>query len=129
MKNKYFKLLKRLCSLRMERLFVLGTLPLQMIHLINANQSFKLCALIIDLLMFEGLAIVFKYQRKATLQELKEGTFESIIDFEDIEEEIETLKKIIHNIAQKKEIIFKSVRLPRRTDSKAKAMLSNTLFQ
>ena len=100
MKNIYIKTLKRLCSFRIERLLVLSTIPLQMIHFINANENFKLFAIIIDLLLFEGLALVFKYQRREILNQIKEGSFEPIFDFEGLEENIETLKKSLSSVAK-----------------------------
>ena len=128
MKTKYFKLLRKLCSIKGEMILLLGSVPIQLLYIIKASSEMKLLALVVDLLLFEGIALAIYYGRKEALKELKEGTFETIFDFETIEARLQIIRKAIKRIAQKKEIIFKSVRLPRRTKFESNAF-KTTLFQ
>lgn len=128
MKTKYLKLLKRLCSLKGERLLLFGSIPIQILYVMKASEGMKLLAIGVDLLLFEGIALAIYYGRKEVLQELKDGTFETMFDFETLEERLQMIKRLLKKIAQKKEIIFKSVRLPRRTKFESNAF-KTTFFQ
>lgn len=126
MKAKYLKLLKKIFSIKGEMILLFGSIPIQILYVLKASEGMKLLAIGVDLLLFEGIALAIYYGRKEVLQELKDGTFETMFDFETLEDRLQMIKNLLNRIAQKKEIIFKSVRLPRRTSSKD--ILSKQLF-
>ena len=112
--NKYYKIkidkdkkgdetMKKFLSVKWENVFIILTIPLQVIQVLNAHQDFKLIAILTCLTLYEGLALAIHTGRKETLQEIKEGTFEPLIDFEEMFEE---LQGFINSISQMKKKLF-----------------------
>ena len=95
--------MKKFLSVKWENVFIILTIPLQVIQVLNAHQDFKLIAILTCLTMYEGLALAIYTGRKETLQEIKEGTFEPLIDYEEM---IEDFKNIIKVLSQTKKKLF-----------------------
>lgn len=98
--------MKKFLSVKWENIFFILTTPLQLIQVLKAHQDFKLIAILTCFTMFEGISLAIRSERKRILQEIKEGTFEPIIDYEEITEE---LQGIINAISQtKKKLLSKT---------------------
>lgn len=122
-KEKYLNFIKKVNLIKWENIFIFLTIPLQILQVFQAHSDFKLMAILVDLIFFEGIALAIRTGRKQTLQELKEGTFEGLFEPEEIIEIFETIAQPIRTInsilkAQKKEEISKNYFLSTRTEKR-----------
>lgn len=121
--EKYLNFIKKANLIKWENIFIFLTIPLQILQVFQAHSDFKLMAILVDLIFFEGIALAIRTGRKQTLQELKEGTFEGLFEPEEIIEIFETIAQPIRTInsilkAQKKEEISKNYFLSTRTEKR-----------
>ena len=105
--EKYLNFIKKVNLIKWENIIIFLTIPLQILQFIQADSDFKLMAILVDIVLFEGIALAIRTGRKQTLQELKEGTFEGLFEPEEIVEMYETIAQPIRTIratlkAQKK---------------------------
>ena len=113
-KEKYLNFIKKTNLIKWENIFIFLTIPLQILQVFQAHSDFKLMAILVDLIFFEGIALAIRTGRKQTLQELKEGTFEGLFEIEEIIEMFETIAQPIRSInsilkAQKKKKFQKTI--------------------
>ena len=112
--EKYLNFIKKVNLIKWENIIIFLTIPLQILQFIQADSDFKLMAILVDIVLFEGIALAIRTGRKQTLQELKEGTFEGLFEPEEIVEMYETIAQPIKKIrailkAQKKKKFQKTI--------------------
>ena len=112
--EKYLNFIKKVNLIKWENIIIFLTIPLQILQFIQADSDFKLIAILVDIVLFEGIALAIRTGRKQTLQELKEGTFEGLFEPEEIVEIYETIAQPIRTIrailkAQKKKKFQKTI--------------------
>lgn len=112
--EKYLNFIKKVNLIKWENIIIFLTIPLQILQFIQADSDFKLIAILVDIVLFEGIALAIRTGRKQTLQELKEGTFEGLFEPEEIVEMYETIAQPIRTIrailkAQKKKKFQKTI--------------------
>lgn len=112
--EKYLNFIKKVNLIKWENIIIFLTIPLQILQFIQADSDFKLMAILVDIVLFEGIALAIRTGRKQTLQELKEGTFEGLFEPEEIVEMYETIAQPIRKIrailkAQKKKKFQKTI--------------------
>ena len=112
--EKYLNFIKKVNLIKWENIIIFLTIPLQILQFIQADSDFKLMAILVDIVLFEGIALAIRTGRKQTLQELKEGTFEGLFEPEEIVEMYETIAQPIRTIrailkAQKKKKFQKTI--------------------
>ena len=112
--EKYLIFIKKVNLIKWENIIIFLTIPLQILQFIQADSDFKLMAILVDIVLFEGIALAIRTGRKQTLQELKEGTFEGLFEPEEIVEMYETIAQPIRTIrailkAQKKKKFQKTI--------------------
>lgn len=112
--KKYLNFIKKVNLIKWENIIIFLTIPLQILQFIQADSDFKLMAILVDIVLFEGIALAIRTGRKQTLQELKEGTFEGLFEPEEIVEMYETIAQPIRTIrailkAQKKKKFQKTI--------------------
>lgn len=112
--KKYLNFIKKVNLIKWENIIIFLTIPLQILQFIQADSDFKLMAILVDIVLFEGIALAIRIGRKQTLQELKEGTFEGLFEPEEIVEMYETIAQPIRTIrailkAQKKKKFQKTI--------------------
>ena len=112
--EKYLIFIKKVNLIKWENIIIFLTIPLQILQFIQADSDFKLMAILVDIVLFEGIALAIRTGRKQTLQELKEGTFEGLFELEEIVEMYETIAQPIRTIrailkAQKKKKFQKTI--------------------
>lgn len=112
--EKYLNFIKKVNLIKWENIIIFLTIPLQILQFIQADSDFKLMAILVDIVLFEGMALAIRTGRKQTLQELKEGTFEGLFEPEEIVEMYETIAQPIKTIrailkAQKKKKFQKTI--------------------
>lgn len=112
--EKYLNFIKKVNLIKWENIIIFLTIPLQILQFIQADSDFKLMAILVDIVLFEGMALAIRTGRKQTLQELKEGTFEGLFEPEEIVEMYETIAQPIRTIrailkAQKKKKFQKTI--------------------
>lgn len=95
--------MKKFLSVKWEIVFFILTTPLQLIQVLNAHQDFKLIAILTCFSMFGGISLAIHTGRKEAIQEIKEGTFQPLIDYEEM---LEELQEIIFDISQYKKKLF-----------------------
>lgn len=93
--------MKKFLSVKWERIFIILTIPIQILQVIQAHQDFKLIAIFTCLTLYEGLALAIYTGRKETLQEIKEGTFEPLFDYEEMFEDIQSIIKVLSQTKKK----------------------------
>lgn len=96
--EKYLNFIKKVNLIKWENIIIFLTIPLQILQFIQADSDFKLMAILVDIVLFEGIALAIRTGRKQTLQELKEGTFEGLFKPEEIVEIYETIAQPIRTI-------------------------------
>ena len=113
--NKYYKIkidknkkgdekkVKKFLSIKWENIFIILTIPFQVIQVLNAHQDFKLISILTCLTIYEGITLAIHTERKETIQEIKEGTFKPLIDFDEM---FEDFQKYINTISQIKKKLF-----------------------
>lgn len=93
----------RLLKVKWENILLLMMIPLTISQFIKASSDFKLLSIVMSLTLYGGLALSIRVARKETLEEIKRGTYEPLID---ISEGKEDLLKVIRPLkAIKKEVI------------------------
>jgi hypothetical protein len=112
--EKYLNFIKKVNLIKWENIIIFLTIPLQIFQFIQADSDFKLMTILVDIVLFEGIALAIRTGRKQTLQELKEGTFEGLFEPEEIVEIYETITQPIRTIrailkAQKKKKFQKTI--------------------
>lgn len=112
--EKYLNFIKKVNLIKWENIIIFLTIPLQILQFIQADSDFKLMAILVDIVLFEGIALAIRTGRKQTLQELKEGTFEGLFEPEEIVEMYEIIAQPIRTIrailkAQKKKKFQKTI--------------------
>lgn len=95
--------MKKFLSIKWENIFIILTIPFQVIQVLNAHQDFKLISILTCLTIYEGIALAIHTERKETIQEIKEGTFKPLIDFDEM---FEDFQKYINTISQIKKKLF-----------------------
>jgi hypothetical protein len=112
--EKYLNFIKKVNLIKWENIIIFLTIPLQILQFIQAESDFKLMAILVDIVLFEGIALAIRTGRKQTLQELKEDTFEGLFEPEEIVEMYEKITQPIRTIrailkAQKKKKFQKTI--------------------
>lgn len=95
MKNKYIKLIKRISSIKWENLFLAIAIPITFTHTMKANPGMLIPSIIIDFTLFGGFTGLILFGRKEALKSIKEGTFEPLMDFDEIEEQILSIQTFL----------------------------------
>lgn len=95
MKKKYLYFIKKLNSIKWENILLAISIPVQIIHTMKTNPEMMILSILLDLIMFEGTSFAIHYGRKEILQEIKEGTFESILDLDELEEQILSIQTFL----------------------------------
>lgn len=96
--EKYLNFIKKVNLIKRENIIIFLTIPLQILQFIQADSDFKLMAILVDIVLFEGIALAIQTGRKQTLQELKEDTFEGLFEPEEIVEMYEKIAQPIRTI-------------------------------
>lgn len=93
----------KLLKVKWENIILLMMIPLTISQFIKASSDFKLLSIVMSLTLYGGLALSIRVGRKETLEEIKRGTYEPLIDISEVKEDL--LKLIRPLKAIKKEVI------------------------
>lgn len=100
-------------KIKIERIFFVSTIPIQIFQLIKANDDFKFIALLFNFILYGGISFTFYTIRKKNLKDIKQGCYEGLFSPEEIIEIIETFTRPIQAIKEflrtKKEEISKII--------------------
>lgn len=99
--------MKKLYKIKWENILLMLFIPLAIIQFNKAHIDFKLVSVLMSLTLYGGLALSVRIGRKEVLEEIKNGTYEPLID---ISEEVKAIKLFIKNTNKafkgiKKEVI------------------------
>jgi len=97
--------MSNLLRIKYENILAFMYIPYLIINLCKANKDMIVLALLIHLTMLIGLYYVIKTMRKETLQELRNGTYESFI-IEDIIEIINNIKSALKTIKKANKMTY-----------------------
>ena len=101
-------MMHRFLHIKYENILAFMYIPYLIINLCKANEDMIILALLMHLTMLIGLYYVIKTMRKETLQELRNGTYESFI-LEDIIEIINNIKSALKTINKLINEIYKEL--------------------
>ena len=104
------KIYKKLYSIKSSLLTIPSEIalfiPLSIVQFIKASIDFKVLSILMSLILYGGLALSIRVGRKEALEEIKNGTYEPLLD---IEEMLRNVKLFISNINRLKDSIKKEV--------------------
>lgn len=100
------KIYKKLYSIKYENILIALFIPLSIVQFIKASIDFKILSILMSLILYGGLALSIRVGRKEALEEIKNGTYEPLLD---IEEMLRNVKLFISNINRLKDSIKKEV--------------------
>lgn len=86
--------MRKLYKIKWENILLILFTPLAIIQFNKANIDFKLVSVLMSLTLYGGLALSVRTGRKEVLREIKNGTYEPLID---LSEEAEAIKLFIRN--------------------------------
>lgn len=78
------KIYKKIYSIKYEKLLLALFIPLGIIQILKANEDFKLTSIIFSFILYGGLALVIRVCRKEALEEIKNNTYEPLLDIEEM---------------------------------------------
>lgn len=100
-------------KIKIERLFILLSIPLQIIQVAKANNDLKLLSLLFTIVLYEGIALAIYTTRQKNLKDIKSGSYEGIFSPEEIVELIEPIEILLEKMKKlfrhKKRRNFKSL--------------------
>ena len=95
--------MKQLYKIKWENILLMLFIPLAIIQFNKAHIDFKLVSVLMSITLCSSLAISIRIVRKEVLQEIKNGTYEPLVD---LSEEAEAIKLFIKNTIK----VFKNIK-------------------
>ena len=95
--------MKQLYKIKWENILLMLFIPLAIIQFNKAHIDFKLVSVLMSITLCSGLALCIRIGRKEVLQEIKNGTYEPLVD---LSEEDEAIKLFIKNTIK----VFKNIK-------------------
>lgn len=102
--------MRKLYKIKWENILLILFTPIAIIQFNKAHIDYKLISVLMSLTLYGGLALSVRVGRKEVLEQIKNGTYEPLIDLSEVKECLDMIKAFIKstNIALKsikKEVI------------------------
>ena len=95
--------MKQLYKIKWENILLILFIPLAIIQFNKAHIDYKSVSVLMSITLYGGLALSVRIGRKEVLQEIKNGTYEPLVD---LSEEAEAIKLFIRNTIK----VFKGIK-------------------